>query len=127
MDKGPPKINVEKVVQETKKIMDDIIFENWEELQDLFNEPDIPESTTLIYWEKVDMDKQEIITIAKDQGLDLAEETAAATAKTAINLLKVLLPKVSKGFGLAFNLFIESYEFRLYELIDKIDGEKDLE
>jgi len=73
------------------------------------------------------MNKDQIIDIAKEQGLDLAEDTAVAAAKTALNLLRVILPKVSRGFGLAFNLFLDSYEFRIYEMLDKIDGKKDLE
>lgn len=72
------------------------------------------------------MDKKEIISIAKDQGLDLAEDVAVAAAKTALNLLRVILPKVSRGFGLAFNLFLDSYEFRIFEMLDEIDGKKDL-
>ena len=73
------------------------------------------------------MDKEQIIDIAKDQGLDLAEDMAVAAAKTALNLLRVILPKVSRGFGLAFNLFLDSYEFKIYEMLDQIDGKKDLE
>lgn len=72
------------------------------------------------------MDKQEIINIAKDQGLELGEDVAVAAAKTAIELLKEILPQVSKGFGLAFNLFMQAYEFRIYEMLDAIDGKKDL-
>ena len=75
---------------------------------------------------EVNMDKEQIIDIAKEQGLELAEETAVAAAKTALNLLRIILPKVSRGFGLAFNLFLDSYEFRIYEMLDKIDGKKDL-
>lgn len=72
------------------------------------------------------MDKKEVIDVLKTEGLDVAEEMAAAAAKAAISLLRVLLPKVSNGFGLAFNLFMDAYEPRLFDLIDKIDGEKDL-
>lgn len=71
------------------------------------------------------MNKQEIINIAKDQGMDLAEDMAVVAAKAALNMLRVILPKVSKGFGLAFNLFLDSYEFRIYEMLDAIDGKKD--
>jgi hypothetical protein len=73
------------------------------------------------------MDKSDIISIAKDQGLNLAEDTAMAAAKTALSLLRIILPKVSRGFGLAFNLFLDSYEFRIFELLDQIDGKKDAE
>lgn len=72
------------------------------------------------------MDKKEIVGIAREQGLELAEDTALAAAKTAINLLKVILPKVSKGFGLAFVMFMDAYEGKIFELIDKIDGEQNL-
>ena len=72
------------------------------------------------------MEKQEIINIAKDQGLDLAEDMAIAAAKTALNLLRIIVPKVSKGAGLMINLFLDSYEFRIFEMLDEIDGKKDL-
>lgn len=72
------------------------------------------------------MDTKEIISIAKDRGIELGEDMAIAAAKAALNLLRIILPKVSKGFGLAFNLFMDSYEFRIYEMLDEIDGKKDL-
>lgn len=75
----------------------------------------------------MDINKDQIIDIAKDQGLDLAEDMAMAAAKTALNLLRIILPKVSRGFGLAFNLFLDSYESVIFEMLDKIDGKKDLE
>jgi hypothetical protein len=71
------------------------------------------------------MDKKEIISIAKDQGLDLAEDTAAAAVKTAINLLRVIVPKLSTGAGFMVNSFLDIYEKKIFELVDKIDGKVD--
>lgn len=73
------------------------------------------------------MDKKQIVDTLKSEGLDVAEDLAATAARAAIKLMEELLPQVSKGFGLAFNLFIEAYKPRLFDLIDKIDGKKDLE
>lgn len=70
------------------------------------------------------MDKKEIIDTLKENGLDVAEETATAAVKAAIELLRKVLPKLSNGFGLAFNLLMDAYESRIYDLLDEIDGEK---
>jgi len=70
------------------------------------------------------MEKQQIIDIAKDQGLDLAEDMAVAATRAAIKLLREILPKVSKGFGFAFSMFIDAYEPAIFEMIDRIDGKK---
>ena len=70
------------------------------------------------------MDKKEVIETLKESGLDIAEDTAAAAVRAAIELLRKVLPKLSSGFGLAFNLLMDAYEAKIYELIDEIDGEK---
>lgn len=72
------------------------------------------------------MNQEDIIEILKDDGIDIAEELAMQAAKAAIKLLRVIVPKVSVGFGLAFNLFMDAYEPQIYKMLDKIDGEKDL-
>jgi hypothetical protein len=66
--------------------------------------------------------KKEITDVLKKEGLTIAEETAVTAVKGAIGVLRVMLPKVSTGFGLAFNMFMDVYEKKIYELIDKIDG-----
>lgn len=71
------------------------------------------------------MNKDEITQVLKSEGLDVAEDMAEAATRAAINLLRVVLPKVSKGFGLAFTMFIDVYEEKIYEMIDKIDGKLD--
>ena len=72
------------------------------------------------------MENKEIVDVLKNEGLDIAEDTAMAAARGAIQLLKLLLPKVSTGFGIAFSMFMQVYEAEIYGLIDKIDGEEDL-
>lgn len=71
------------------------------------------------------MDKKEIVYILKTEGLDVAEDTAVAATRAAIKLLRTIVPKLSTGFGLALNLFLDAYEPKIFELIDKIDGEDD--
>lgn len=70
------------------------------------------------------MDKKEITDLLKTDGMDVAEDMAEAAARGAIRLLRVLVPKVSVGFGFAFNMFMDGYEEQIFELIDKIDGKK---
>lgn len=70
------------------------------------------------------MNKAEITELLKTDGLDVAEDMAEAAARGAIRLLRVLVPKVSVGFGFAFNMFMDGYEEQIFELIDKIDGKK---
>lgn len=66
--------------------------------------------------------KTEIMDVLKGEGLTAAEETAVAAVRAAIKLLRLMLPKVSTGFGIAFNMFMDVYEKKLFALIDKIDG-----
>lgn len=68
------------------------------------------------------MDSKEITEVLKTEGLDVAEDMALAATKAALKLLRALMPKVSAGFGLAFNLFLDAYEPQILALIDKIDG-----
>lgn len=72
------------------------------------------------------MDKKEITAVLKSEGLDIAEDLAIEATRAAIKLLKVVLPKVSKGFGLVFTMFVDAYEDKIFEILDKIDGEKDI-
>lgn len=71
------------------------------------------------------MQKKEIVTILKTEGLDVAEDTAVVATRAAIKLLRTIVPKLSTGFGLALNLFLDAYEPKIFEMIDKIDGEDD--
>lgn len=71
------------------------------------------------------MDKnteKEIIQILKNQGLEVAEDMAVNAVKSAVVLLKMLIPKVSTGFGKAFIFFIDMYLPEILALLDKIDG-----
>lgn len=72
------------------------------------------------------MDKKEILEILKNEGLDVAEDMAVVAVKSAIAILRVVMPKLSNGFGLAFNLLLDAYEPRILDLLDQIDGKKDL-
>ena len=71
------------------------------------------------------MDKKQIQTILKNEGLDVAEEMAVSATRAAIQLLRKLLPELSAGFGFAFNMFLNGYETKIYEFLDKIDGKDD--
>lgn len=71
------------------------------------------------------MDKKEITDVLKTEGLDVAEDMAVAATRGAIKLLRMILPKVSKGFGFAFTMFIDAYEDAIFNMLDKIDGEVD--
>lgn len=73
------------------------------------------------------MNKQEIVTVLKDEGLVVAEDVAVSAVKAAVALLKVLIPKISTGFGMAFVFFIDAYLPELLKLVDKIDGVDDPE
>lgn len=66
--------------------------------------------------------KKEVMDVLKSEGLTAAEETAVTAVRAAIKLLRLMLPKVSVGFGLAFGMFMDVYESKIYGLIDKIDG-----
>lgn len=70
------------------------------------------------------MDKKEIIDITKSQGLDLAEEVASDVVRAALKIIRTLVPKLSKGAGVMLNMFLDTYEDQIFELIDKIDGQK---
>lgn len=71
------------------------------------------------------MDKKQIVGLVKDQGIDLGEDMAIAAVKTAIELIKVIVPQLSRGAGTMLNLFLGAYEDDIYKLLDKIDGEVD--
>lgn len=70
------------------------------------------------------MDKKEVVELLKDEGLEVAEDLAVTAVKAAITLLRSVLPKLSSGFGLAFNLLMDAYEARIIELLDVIDGKE---
>lgn len=73
------------------------------------------------------MNKTEVIEVLKTEGLDVAEDMAVTAVKSAVALLKVLIPKLSTGFGMAFNFFIDAYLPEILKMLDKIDGEDDPE
>lgn len=66
--------------------------------------------------------KKEIIDILKKDGLEIAEETAVQATKAAFSLLKILLPKVSNGFGSFIVPMLGYAQDKVLELIDEIDG-----
>lgn len=73
------------------------------------------------------MNKTEVVEVLKTEGLDVAEDMAVTAVKSAVALLKVLIPKLSTGFGMAFNFFIDAYLPEILKMLDKIDGEDDPE
>lgn len=66
--------------------------------------------------------QKDVMDVLKSEGLTVAEETAVTAVRAAIKLLRLMLPKVSVGFGIAFGMFMDVYEAKIYGLIDKIDG-----
>lgn len=70
------------------------------------------------------MDKKQIVGLVKNQGIDLGEDMAIAAVKTAIELIKVIVPQLSRGAGTMLNLFLGAYEDDIYKLLDKIDGKE---
>ena len=66
--------------------------------------------------------KKEIIDVLKTEGLEIAEETAVQATKAAFALLKILLPKVSRGFGSFVIPMLGYAEEQVLKLIDEIDG-----
>lgn len=71
------------------------------------------------------MDKKEIIDIAKNEGLDLAEDVAVDVVKTALQIIRTIVPKLSAGAGKMVNFFLDAYEDEIFKLLDEIDGKKD--
>jgi hypothetical protein len=68
------------------------------------------------------MDKKKIVEILKKEGLPVAEESAVQAVKAIFKLLKILLPKISSGYGMIAEPFCNYCEKRLLEVIDEIDG-----
>lgn len=73
------------------------------------------------------MNKKEIVTLLKNDGIDLGEDMAIVAVRAAINIVRVIVPKLSRGAGTMLNLFLNAYEDDIYKLLDKIDGKTDLE
>lgn len=68
------------------------------------------------------MDKKKIIQILKDEGLPVAEESAVVAVKAFFKLLKILLPRISTGYGMIAEPFCNYAEQKVLELVDEIDG-----
>lgn len=66
--------------------------------------------------------KKEIVDILKKDGLEIAEETAVQATKAAFSLLKILLPKISNGFGSFIVPMLGYAQDEVLKLIDEIDG-----
>lgn len=73
------------------------------------------------------MTKNEFIEFFKSEGIDVAEDMAVAAARSIFNLLRVLLPKMSKDFGVISGPMIDLIEPQVLKMLDKIDGEDDPE
>lgn len=69
--------------------------------------------------------KNELLEIAKADGLDIAEETLVALTRVVFKIIKVAVPKVSKGLGSIIVPLVDAVEPKVLALIDKIDGEDD--
>lgn len=69
--------------------------------------------------------KKEIIDIAKAEGLDAAEDVVFVLAKTIFAVTKTILPKVNPAVAAFVVPILALVEPKVYEYIDKIDGEDD--
>ena len=68
--------------------------------------------------------KKEILTILKEEGLDLAEETAKDGIIRACSAIKRIVPLVSTGLGAVIVPIVDLVEGKLIDLADKIDGKE---
>lgn len=69
--------------------------------------------------------KEEIISIIKAQGFDLSADAEAAVVKSvkfAFELIRLLVPKVSKGLGGIIGPLTYIVEPEILKLLDSIDG-----
>jgi len=71
------------------------------------------------------MNKTEVVTVLKSEGLDVAEDMAVNAVKAAFKILILLAPKVSQTAGAIIAPMLAVLEPRILELLDKIDGEDD--
>lgn len=71
------------------------------------------------------MNKTEVVTVLKSEGLDVAEDMAVQAVKAAFKILAALAPKVSQTAGAIIGPLLAVLEPRILELLDKIDGEDD--
>lgn len=71
------------------------------------------------------MNKTEVVTVLKSEGLDVAEDMAVKAVRAAFKILILLAPKVSQTAGAIIGPLLAVLEPRILELLDKIDGEDD--
>jgi len=73
--------------------------------------------------------KDEIMAVMQDQGFGLsteAEQAAVKSVKFAFELIRILVPKVSKGLGGIIAPLTYIVEPEVMKLLDSIDGQKNL-
>jgi len=71
--------------------------------------------------------KAEILEILKTNGISEAEDILMKVVKSAFAILKLVIPKVSKGLSTIINPMLDYVEPKILEAIDKIDGEDDFQ
>ena len=69
--------------------------------------------------------KSEIVKILKEEGLDLAEETAKDAIIRGCSAIKRIVPLISAGVGAIIVPMVDFLEGKLLDLADKIDGKED--
>ena len=74
------------------------------------------------------LEKQTIIDLAKKRGLDIAEETAQNVGALALDIVGEIIKQTPNTIDdLAWAALEKQAREQLAKLIDKIDGEKDVE
>lgn len=74
------------------------------------------------------MDKateKEVIDVLRVNGLEVAEDMAVPAVKTAFNIVRILVPKISNGLGSIIVPLTFYAEEEILKLVDKIDGKDD--
>jgi hypothetical protein len=69
--------------------------------------------------------KKEINEIARNKGLNVAEDASVLLVEAAFALLATLVPKVSFGLGGIIIPIIAIVKPKILEMLDEIDGEDD--
>lgn len=67
--------------------------------------------------------KNEIIELAKSEGLELTEEVAVKAVRFAFSLVRTYTPKFSFGLDGVAKYLCDFLEPKILALVDKIDGQ----
>lgn len=71
------------------------------------------------------MKKEEIVTVLKDEGLDVGEDMAVSAVRAAFRLLLLIVPRFSVGLAAIMPALVNIIEPQVLAALDHIDGEDD--